>query len=159
MRAVVVFAVVAVAASGSADVSVAADAGVSRLASCAAALRASLRDRYPREDDWDEGGACELHVKATSLTLSCYGACNDRSCHNDACTGHDEDLDIELAVDGRAPTAWTRDDAHRDWRIDWQRRYGAVRAVVTQYRSHDASHVPWTVVRRVQQTLDACFDR
>ena len=156
MRAVVVFAVVAIAAVGSADVTVAADARASRLARCAAAVRASLRDRYPRDDDWDEGGSCELHMKPTSLTLSCYGACNDRSCHNDACTGHEEDLDIELALDAGAPTAWTRDDTHHDWRVDWDRRYGALRAAVTQYRSQYARHVSWVVVRRVQQTIDAC---
>jgi len=157
VRAILVAAVIAIGAPGSADVTVVAGAGASRLARCAATVRASLRDRYPRDDDWDEGGSCELHMKPTSLTLSCYGACNDRSCHNDACTGHDEDLDIELAFEDGPSSLWTRDDTHRDWRLDWRRRYGPVLAIITQYRSRYARHASPVVVRRVQQTLDGCL--
>lgn len=141
---------------------VAADASVDarslgRVTSCIEELRASLRDRYPRDDDWDQGWSCERKEMPTKASLVCYGPCNDRSCHDDACTGHDDDLDIELELDGGAPTAWTRDDGRYQWRVDWRRRYGAVRAQVTQYRYEYGRRVPYVVVRRVQQALDACL--
>ncbi len=157
MRAWLAIAAICVSSTVAADVSVDAR-GAGRFASCIAQVRALLRVRYPRDDDWDRGQACERKETPTKATLSCYGSCNDRSCHTDACTGHAEDLDIALVRDDGAPTAWTRDDAHRDWRVDWRRRYGAVRAEVTQYRSQYSRRVPYVIVRDVQETLDACLD-
>lgn len=153
--AVCVVCVVCVASSVAADTAV--DAGVPRpLAPCVAALRVALARRYrvPRAGYQDEH-YCELKTNASSVLVSCYGACNDRSCHNDACTGHDAAVDVTVERADAAPSAWTR-DARYSWQTTWTRTYGATRATVVRYGERETERLPMSELRRLLRTLDAC---
>jgi hypothetical protein len=155
VRARLVIAMMAVTASVSADVTIAGDGAPRGLSSCVAALQSALRARYP--SDGDDESYCTLAATPTSATFQCHGPCTDRSCHNDACTRHDADLDLSLALRRADVSPWTRDARYR-WQIRWARQYDAVRAELVQYGEEPRARVPASELRRLQRSIDACVD-
>jgi hypothetical protein len=154
MRLVVV-ALVCAASSVSADTT-AGDAASSRFASCVTALRVALASRYPvPPSQYADEHYCELNMFPGSIRFTCYGECYDWSCHTDRCLGHDDDLDITLALETAPPAPWTR-DSRNDWKTTWTRDYGATRATFVRYVNREQRRVPMSEVRTLLKAIDAC---
>jgi len=146
---------VCIASSLHADTS--ADGASSRFAACVSALETVLGAHYDMAPgQYTDEHYCKLQTTSSSIHFACEGTCIDWSCHTDACTLHDNDVDVTLEEEQAPASPWTIDSRY-DFETMWTRDYGAVRARVVRFGvAGQRRRVSASEVHRIERAIDAC---